>query len=151
MEQRQADFLGLSVCLTGFGRMRLLGTGVSAQYLQTLSTMLPSGVLERLLAAYRSLPEGAERDAALSERILDDVELGPVARNVILLWYCGTWSKLPDGWRSAEGAAATDQTHVVSAAAYLAGLQWSLVGGHPPGGLPQGYGAWATPPEMERR
>jgi hypothetical protein len=124
---------------------------VADQYLRTLAAALPAGVLERLLAAYRALPQDEGRDAAVGERILADVELGPVARNVIVLWYCGTWSKLPESWRSAEGAVATDQTHVVSSAAYLAGLQWSLVGGHPSGGLPQGYGAWAAPPEGERR
>lgn len=151
MEQSLTDFLGLSACLTGFGRLRLLGTGVTEQYLRTLGAMLPPGVLERLLGSYRALPEGNGRDAALRERILDDAELGPVARNVIVLWYCGSWSKLPDDWRSADGAAALDHAHVVSAAAYLAGLQWSLSGGHPAGGLPQGYGAWATPPEVDRR
>jgi hypothetical protein len=151
MEQSLTDFLGLSACLTGFGRLRLLGTGVAEQYLRTLGAMLPPGVLDRLLCSYRELPEGDSRNAALNERILNDAELGPVARNVIVLWYCGSWSKLPEGWRSAEGTPATDQAHVVSAAAYLAGLQWSLAGGHPSGGLPQGYGAWATPPEVERR
>jgi hypothetical protein len=151
MKQRLDDFLGLSVCLTGFGRLRLLGTGMAQQYLQAVDAILPPGVLDRLLAVYRGLPEGAACAAALAERILADAELGPVARNVILVWYCGTWSKLPDDWRSAEGVAATDETHVVSAAAYLAGLQWALVGGHPAGGMPQGYGAWASPPEVERR
>ena len=151
MGQSLDDFLGLSVCLSGFGRLRLLGTGMAEQYLRTLGEILPPGVLDRLLAAYRALPTDAGRDSALRESILEDGELGPVARNVIVLWYSGTWSKLPESWRSAEGVAAMDETHVVSAQAYLAGLQWSLVGGHPSGGLPQGYGAWATPPEMERR
>lgn len=149
MNGRLEDFLGLSVCVTGFGRLRLLGTGMAQQYLQAIEAILPPHVLDRLWAAYRGLPEGSGRNAALAELILADAELGPVTRNVIVLWYCGTWSKLPDDWRAAEGLAAADQTHVISAASYLAGLQWSLVGGHPGGGLPQGYGAWAVPPEVK--
>lgn len=150
MDQRLDDFVGLSVCLTGFGRLRLLGTGMAGQYLHAVDALLPPGVVDRLLSAYRGLPDGPRREAALGDSVLADTELGPVARNVIALWYCGTWTKLPENWRSVDGAAAADETHVVSAAAYLAGLQWALVGGHPGGGLPQGYGAWAAPPEVER-
>ena len=42
-----------------------------------------------------------QRDAAVASEILDDPKLGPVARNLIMLWYCGTWTALPEDWRQA--------------------------------------------------
>jgi hypothetical protein len=137
----------LSADLTGFGRVQLLGSGMADEYLSELSSVLPEGVLEELLSAYRKLPEGSERAAALGDAILGDAKLGPVARNVILLWYRGAWNQLPDDWRSAHGATPKDTNHVVSAASYLAGLQWVLAGGHPVGARQQGYGAWAAAPD----
>jgi len=151
MKTRLGEFLELSVCLTGFGRLQLLGTGMADEYLRTLDEVLPSGLLDQLLAAYRGLPAAEARDAALAEQILGDPRLGPVARNLMLLWYCGTWRQLPDTWRAANGTSPRDQTHVVSAAAYLSGLQWAVVDAHPAGGRPQGFAAWAVAPEGDER
>ena len=78
--------------------------------------------------------------------ILDDPDLGPVARAIAVLWYCGTWTGLPDAWHARNGAAPGDTTGVVSAAAYQAGLQWTVVGAHPAGARQQGFGAWSTEP-----
>ncbi|MCA9543419.1 MAG: hypothetical protein KC613_03485, partial [Myxococcales bacterium] len=59
--------------------------------------------------------------------------------------------QLPGGWRAAHGALAGDTTHVVSAGAYLAGLQWKAARAHAPGGDPTGFGSWAEPaPEAIR-
>lgn len=128
-----AGFLELSALLTGFTGFQLLGTGMTGRYLRTIDAMLPDGVLTELLDAFRKLPAGPDREAALGSAILADPKLGPVARNIILMWYCGTW---------------TDR--VVSADAYQAGLQWIAAGAHPAGAGQQGYGAWAVPPERTR-
>jgi hypothetical protein len=87
------------------------------------------------------------REAAVSSAILEDPKLGPVARNVIVAWYCGTWAALPDGWREAYGTSPLDTDRVLSAEAYQAGLQWVAAGAHPAGALQQGYGAWSAAPE----
>ena len=113
-------------------------------YLREIDTIVPPSMLDAILAAFQHSPDNAEGSAV--EEILGDPELGPVARNVALLWYCGTWTALPDSWRARHGVAA-DTTHVVSAAAYQAGLQWSVVGGHPAGARQQGFGAWALEPD----
>jgi hypothetical protein len=144
---RAEAFLALSELLTGFGRVPLAGTGQTDSYLCALDAVLPAGMVDELLRAAGSLPEGAGREAAVGPAILDDPKLGPVARNVILMWYRGTWTALPAEWRAAYGASPLDTDHVLSAPAYQAGLQWVAAGAHPAGALQQGYGAWAAAPE----
>jgi hypothetical protein len=107
MTERTRRFVELSVGLTGFSPTELQGTGMVDVYVQTVEE---AGVLDELLAA--------------------EEPSGDAARDVILLWYCGTW-----------------RGRTVSADAYLAGLQWVAAGAHPAGGRAQGYGAWAVPPE----
>jgi len=147
MDKRLEQFLGLSVVLTGFSRVQLLGTAMAGDYLHTLDTVLPAGVVDELLAAYERLPQGSGRDAAVTADILADPKIGPVARNLILLWYCGTWTSLPDAWHAAYGAAPNELNGVVSADAYQAALQWLVAGAHPPGSRQQGFGSWSMAPE----
>jgi hypothetical protein len=117
---RLNGFLELSAALTGFDEVELLGTGVADEYLRTLEGAVPAGVLDDLLG-------NAKSDA---EAVLADEVLGPVARDVTVMWYCGSW-----------------QGEVVSPDAYVAGLQWVAAGAHPIGARQQGFGAWALPPE----
>jgi hypothetical protein len=136
--ERLERFLGLSVLLTGFSRTELLGTGMADDYLYTLETTLPVGVCDLLLSDW---------DAQPIDQLLNDPKLGPVARNLIMMWYCGTWTALPDAWRSAYGASPLDVSRVVSAEAYQAGLQWIAIGAHAPGSRQQGFAAWSMPLE----
>jgi hypothetical protein len=136
----------MSALLTGFGPIDLLGTGMAESYLRTIDAAAPEGVVDELLDAFRRLPDGAAREAAAGTAILGDGKLGPVARNLILLWYRGTWTALPREWRSAYGASPLDTDRVVSPGAYQAGLQWVAAGAHPSGARQQGFGAWASPP-----
>jgi hypothetical protein len=144
-------FVEMSVLLTGFGRVELLGTGLAEDYLTAADGALPDGVLDELLDAFERLPAGPGREAAVRSQILGHPKLGPVARNLILMWYCGTWTALPDAWREAYGASPEDKSHVVSAEAYQAGLQWAAAGAHPAGAREQGFGAWAAAPEKTAR
>jgi hypothetical protein len=144
---RLESFVALSALLTGFDRVALLGTGTADSYLDMLRMALPDGVLGELLAAYDQLPTGPDRDSALASDILGDSKLGPVARNVILLWYCGTWTALPSAWHDAYGCSPLDVSQVVSGEAYQQGLQWVVAGAHPMGARQQGYGAWSVAPE----
>lgn len=146
MEERAEQFLELSAFLTGFGRVQLLGTGLAESYLEAIDAVLPEGMLDELLDTFGRLPGGVDREAAAGSAILGDPKLGPVARNIILTWYCGTWTALPDAWRSAHGASPLDTDRVLSADAYQAGLQWVAAGAHPAAARQQGYGAWAEAP-----
>jgi hypothetical protein len=153
---RLERFVGLSALLTGFGPVHLLGTGMAEIYLRATEAALPAGVLDELLDAFGRLPAepaqsgGTDPEAAAGQAILGDAKLGPVARTVILLWYRGTWTALPEAWRATYGASPLDTDHVVSAEAYQAGLQWAAAGAHPSGARPQGYDAWASPPATQR-
>ena len=104
MDKRVEQFVELSEVLTGFGRVQLLGTGMTDTYLRTLDAVVPASIVTELLTACSRLPEGYGPDAAVGAQILDDPKLGPIARNIIVLWYCGSWTALPDEWRYAYGA-----------------------------------------------
>lgn len=149
MQDRLETFLGLSTLLTGFSRLRLLGTGMARDYLHALDEILPRGFVDELLGVFERLPAGSDLEASVSAQLLNDAKLGPIARNIILLWYCGSWTQLPDAWRAQYGAAAEDVRHVVSAKAYQAGLQWVVAGAHAAGGQQQGFGAWSLAPAAE--
>jgi hypothetical protein len=148
VEKRLEEFLDLSVILTGFDRLQLNGTGVAPEYLDTLDRILSGSVTDRLLEAFSAIRHEEHQDAALSERLLDDAVLGPVARNIIVLWYTGTWTPLPEEWWEPDPRSSGDVGHTVSSAAYLAGLQWAVASAHPPGGLPPGFASWASPPHV---
>lgn len=143
MSARRELLVDISVELTGFSRVQLLGTGMSERYLQELDEILPAGMVDDLFAVFAR--NGAD-DSAVTE-ILADAVWGAIARNIMTLWYCGTWIALPEAWRAAHGASPRDTNHVVSAEAYQAGLQWALVGAHPAGARQQGFGAWEVAPE----
>ena len=138
MQERLQVFLGLSAALTGFTHFELLGTGLAAAHFSTLETVLPVGVTEELLTA-------SQQESV--DKLLADPKLGEVAERLTLLWYTGRWTSLPDAWHALYGFSPLDGTRVVSGPAYQAGLQWVVAGAHPPGGLQQGYGAWAHAPE----
>jgi hypothetical protein len=144
MTSRLQAFVKLSAALTGFSPVILYGTGMAQTYLRKIESVVPELILDDLSDAFSSA-EALSSPPDL-EAMLDDADLGPVARTVILLWYCGTWTRLPDGWRARNGAAADDTTQVISGAAYQAGLQWTAAGAHPAGARQQGFGAWAVAP-----
>jgi hypothetical protein len=147
VSERADVFLGLSALLTGFDHVQLLGSGMTDSYLQTLEDVLPEDVLTDLLRAYEALPADDGREAAVVRYILRSARLGPVAQNLMILWYCGTWTALPDDWRAAHGSSPLDIDRVISPEAYVAGLQWVAAGAHPIGARQQGFGAWALAPE----
>lgn len=74
-------------------------------------------------------PRPLNPDILVRQRIFDDATLGPLARNLIQLWYLGQWG-FP----------------VISAQAYQEGLVWKAIGAHPQGAKQQGFGTWSSPP-----
>jgi hypothetical protein len=99
------EFLFLSVDLTAFEETELLGTGLAHHYLAKVRAACGDEVVTALLDAHRAARADAAGDAgsydralldrALRHRIFSDDRLGPVARNVIKLWYAGMWYGLP--------------------------------------------------------
>ena len=140
---RPADsFVALSAALTGHREAELWGTGMVETYLGELIATVGDEIVARLLVTGQE----ALRTGELQRRVLDDPDLGPVARNTIVLWYLGQWNALPGEWRNRHGASPLDVPRVISADAYRAGLVWRTIGAHPMGADPPGYGSWANPP-----
>jgi hypothetical protein len=136
----------LSAALTGFREADLWGTGMVERHLDELYATVGDAIVGRLLTT------GAEalRTGRLKQLVMDDPDLGPIARNTIVLWYLGQWSPLPREWRDRHGANPLDVPRIVSSDAYTAGLVWRAIGAHPMGADPPGFGSWANPPEAAR-
>ena len=160
------EFLLLSVDLTAFKETDLLGTGLARDYLGKVRAACGDEVVTALLEAHhvaradaagaaagygRVLLDPTLLDRALRHRIFSDERLGPVARNVIKLWYAGVWYGLPPEWTDRYGAQAAAETSTVTAASYQEGLLWRAIGANPPGAKAPGYGSWAQPPRIEDR
>jgi hypothetical protein len=155
------QFLFLSVDLTAFEETELLGTGLAHKYLDKVRAACGDEVVAALLDAHRAARADAAGEAgshdrtlldrALRHRIFSDDRLGPVARNVIKLWYAGMWYGLPPEWTDRYGARAAAETSTVTAASYQEGLLWLAIGANPPGAKAPGYGSWAQPPRIEER
>ncbi len=148
---RMEGFLSLSATLTAFSEFDLRGTGQAEAYLATVVAAVGAGNTDQLLSAYASIQSEAEAQSAaldglLRARILSDDRLGPIARNIMKLWYVGTWYAMPQEWTQAFGVGGVDGTFVVSASSYVEGLVWPAIGANPPGAKGPGYGTWADPP-----
>ncbi len=153
-DPRLQTFYELSVALTGFSGVELRGTGMGETYLHTLLAVVGEGVTSDLLRTFAEIaPGGGDLDLGieigLRTCILGDPRLGPVARNLISLWYVGNWYELPQDWRDAHGVAPGDVTRVVSAQSYQQGLMWLAGGTHAQGANEPGYGTWAQPPRRD--
>lgn len=145
------DFVALSVVLTGFDDAELWGTGMVDPYLGWLLSVVGDRHTGALLTTARRILDDCGDDVEAVERlvaidILADATLGPLARNLVVLWYLGQWNQLPAEWRDTWGANAMDQSCIISPEAYVQGLAWPAIGTHPPGAKMPGYGSWALPP-----
>ncbi|MGW8763559.1 hypothetical protein ACWGN5_13765 [Streptomyces sp. NPDC055815] len=105
-------FTALSARLTGFDAEDLAATGLVEVYRAAAAERLGADRYERLL---REPPDGRDARAA--------------ARDVIHLWYTGSWPGSPPT--------------LVSPRAYAEGLVWKAAGLTPPAAAPGGYGSWA--------
>jgi len=145
------DFLALSAVVTGFNTADLLGTGVGEQYYKELATIAGGEITGELLTTSRRILKRHRRDnealeRALRHEILSSPKLGPVARNIIKMWYLGQWFELPPEWRGAYGNNPQDVDHMVSGEAYQESLVWLAAGSHPAGAKQPGYATWSLAP-----
>jgi hypothetical protein len=136
------EFLLLSVQLCGISRFDLLGTGYAKPYFEKVKEIVGSDVLYRLLTTYADLRDDREVRAA----ILNHPEFGPIARNIIKLWYAAAWFQLPFTWRQNFGERPLDRTFVPYPYAYPESLLGPAVGAHPAGAKPAGHQSWTLPP-----
>ena len=126
--------------LTAFTRLELRGTGRRRTTWRRSRTscgersstdLLDDLAREPTRRAGAAGPGSSDCSAAT---IFSDDRLGPVARNVIKLWYVGTGTRCRPSGSSRYGAPASgDDTFTVTAAAYTEGLLWPAIGGQPAG------------------
>jgi hypothetical protein len=146
------DFYALSVVLTGYSTFELHGTGVGAEYFNTVQNAVGNDNFAELLNTFRiRVEEPAAGDQTTLERlmrseILSNTKLGPIARNIIQMWYVGNWYELPSAWYAAYYQKDTvAPTAVVSAQAYQEGLVWKAMEAKPMGAKWPGFGTWGEP------
>jgi hypothetical protein len=148
---RLERFLALSSELTAFAVFDLQGTGQAEAYFKTVEDIVGAAVVDELLAAYREAEPvhgDQAREAYLRRHLFGNEKLGPIARNIIKMWFSGTWYELPATWTAAYGPASRSGTFVVAPSSYVEGLLWTTIGAHPAGAKPQGYGSWAEAPRI---
>lgn len=147
-------FLKFSVVVTGFPKFHLEGTGLASLYFETVRDIIGEELFKELLETFHRLEELKAKENndesiltnGLRSEILGSEKLGPIARNIIKLWYVATWYQLPQSWRDVFGTKKNDRTFIISPQAYPEGLLWPAIGVNPPGAKPPGYGTWSEPP-----
>jgi hypothetical protein len=146
-------FVAFSEAVTGFPAVRLHGTGQAEEYRATVADVAGADVLDALLDGWTRVREEADRggdlDDLLNREVFGDPRLGPIARNVIKLWYVGIWYELPKEWSDAYGVRERDTMFTVSPIAYTEGLVWPAMGANPPGAKAPGYASWTGPPQID--
>jgi hypothetical protein len=132
-------FLEFSAAVTGFSQFHLQGTGQAALYFNTVRGIVGGQIFEELLQTFHDYGVDA---------VLMSGKLGPIARNIIKLWYIATWEQLHSEWRERFGVPVNDGTFIAAPYAYPEALVWSAIGVNPPGAKAQGYGTWSDPPSV---
>lgn len=148
-----SDFIALSELLTGFSDFKLNGTGQTERYYTTVCDIVGQETMVELLSTYTALVAAAGDDPKLLDKklradILSSEKLGPIARNLIKLWYIGTWYQLPAAWHEQFDANSEDRDFVPHPSSYVEGLLWPAIGAHPPGAKAPGYGTWTDAPNI---
>jgi hypothetical protein len=133
--KKLATFLWLSTVLTG---EQGLDRDLAEAYLKRAQDQ--GWKLDALLNRFDALASsGLDLIEALRTKIFPDPELGPVARQVLMLWYGGgIRTNTPNGEVWDFGSA--DQ--------FYRALVWGAIGAHPPTLSNGYYGHWKYPPEQ---
>jgi len=146
---REHDFVALSVELTGFSEVELLGTAIAPTYLEWLDERF-AAVLSELLKAWDGVTKDyapEDRERGVREEILADPKLGPFSRAIILLWYTAAWYPPEGNWSSIYGGRKDDSDEGAIPGAFPQSLVWKAAGAHPTAAKPGGFGMWSLPPE----
>jgi hypothetical protein len=169
-EKDVQKFLQLSSVLTGFSLYELRASDCTEEFYETTQRQIGRENLEQFLSKVSATIQadadaksgkgdaktiGGEAKLAGGEEKLADIDacladafLGPIAKNIMRMWYVGNWVAMPDEWWAANSSEifAANTTFVVSSQAYKEGLVWKAADTHPMGSKSGGYGSWALPP-----
>lgn len=140
------QFVNLSSVLTGYDRVELFGTGMAETYYRVI-TDLYQGTVLRLLFEAKAIfevygEEHADFENQIRARILQGIEFGQVAKNIIQLWYMGSITNFNDP---------AGTTNIISSDAYVNSLIWQAAGSHPAGAKYPGFGSWSLEPRAAEK
>lgn len=123
-------FLALSKTLTGFDD---LDEAISPKFYAELQAHHP-GTADALVAAFKAIdPAAPDYESQVTQKIMGDATLGPVAAAAISLWYAGVFTK-------------TAVPEVMGVKAYKSSLVWrAAVGGKPMGVPSEQESSWSAP------
>ena len=128
-------FLDISVFLTGFNKMELLGTGMLETYFNVVMNMNNVALVESFLAESEKILAKNQGNAEkinneILHKLMPDSLYNGLAKNIITMWYMGNWMNT-----------------VISPQSYVQGLIWGVAETHPPGAKQPGYASWSTAPK----
>lgn len=127
-------FRELSAVLTGFTN---LSPATAARHLKTLQHALGAKPVAELLGRFRTFKGGGDQLVKqVRTELFGDAVLGPVVRQVTLLWFTGL---------IANGDA---PPALMSADDYFEALMWPAIGSHPPAFSDGYFGHWRNPADM---
>jgi hypothetical protein len=147
-DQDLTNFVGLSAVLTGFTTDQLFPPispdPVAVEYLNMLKAKVAAPLVNQILTTFQNIAAQNPPDIKqeVQQQILDDPQMGPVARNIIRMWYLSIWYDLNQPQPITGFSSGT----VVSMNAYTKGLAWDAAQAHPMGYSEMHYGYWAAPP-----
>jgi hypothetical protein len=132
------EFIAMSSTLTG---TQDLDRGIAERYLERISKDTEGGKLNDLLRVFGEIQAaGGDTTEAIRQRIMNDAALGPLAQQIIVLWYTSAIHKQDE-----QGGHLFDFPDDPNE--YFSGLVWTAIRAHPLG-LSGGYfGHWKYPPE----
>jgi hypothetical protein len=136
-------FISLSASLTGFSEAELSSTGMTNAYYEELGQTVGIPIRNAFLNSNSDPSE-----------LMASSLYGPLARNVIRMWYLGQWKRLPPDWvdrLSPDQLTGFDEfgrnaDRILSAEAYQEGLAWVAIAANPMGAKQPGFGTWSEPP-----
>ncbi len=145
-----ATFLSFSALLTGFSEVELEGTGVAPLHLKALMQKAGAEIAGELLAGARQALAQPDPAAAVQSGMWQSPKLGPLVRNLVVLWYVGSWTPMPSQWQEqylwSQPDLSTSPEWLSPPQPYEEALVWKAIFAHPAGTRPTGFASWAQPP-----
>ncbi len=148
------EFISLSAALTGYPASVLLPQPDTQKVGQALYAELslpgnniPAAQLDQLTQVWNSISATPppQLEAAVQEKIIDNLAITRLAQNIIYLWYFGIWYDLN---KNPNAFTTPNNDHVVSPTAYINGLVWGEMGAHPMGYSVGEFGYWSNTPTL---
>lgn len=131
MGANKETFLTISVLLTGFDEMELLGTGMLDTYFNVAMDKNSHKDVTNFFATVDKILAGNKNDIndQISQELMPQAYFAGMAQNIIIMWYMGSWMNT-----------------IISPTSYTQGLIWKAADTHPPGAKQPGFASWSKAP-----